>query len=51
MAQTIRIDDEGNKRYYNDAEKFHREDGPAVEDADGTKEWWVNDIYHQVGRS
>ena len=23
--------------------KLHREDGPAVEYANGTKEWWIND--------
>ena len=25
-------------------DKRHREDGPAVECANGSKEWWVNDI-------
>lgn len=23
--------------------KLHREDGPAIEWADGRKEWWIND--------
>lgn len=25
----------------------HREDGPAIERADGTKEWWRNDERHR----
>jgi hypothetical protein len=24
--------------------KLHRDDGPAVEDQDGSKEWWINGI-------
>ena len=37
-----KVDDEGTVRYYMD-DKLHREnDKPAVERADGTKEWWVN---------
>ena len=35
-------DTNGNKYWYlND--KLHREDGPAVEMADGTKKWCIND--------
>ena len=26
----------------------HREDGPAVEYINGTKEWWLNDNYYGV---
>ena len=47
MVQRIEIDDKGNKRYYNDAGHFHREDGPAYEGADGTKEWWINGELHR----
>ena len=39
---TCEIDDEGNKRWYLNG-VYHREDGPAMEFADGHKEWWVND--------
>ena len=31
----------GAKFWYLDG-KFHREDGPAIEYADGYKEWWLN---------
>ena len=27
--------------------KRHREDGPAIEFADGYKEWWINDKLHR----
>ena len=36
------IDSEGNKRWYNDVGQYHRLDGPAVELANGSKEWWLN---------
>ena len=29
----------GDIRYYNDLNQYHREDGPAIEWANGTK-WW-----------
>lgn len=32
--------------YYKEG-KLHREDGPAVECSDGTKEWWVNGELHR----
>src|SRR5210317_1001445 len=48
--QFIHIDAKGNKFYYSDREmnhmKFlHREDGPAIEGADGYKSWWLNGEY------
>jgi len=47
--QFIHVDEKGNKYYHSDREmqKLHREDGPAVEYADGDKEWWVNDKRHR----
>ena len=27
---------------------YYRLDGPAVEDVDGTKEWWVSDKLHRL---
>ena len=36
------IDDVGNKFWLLNG-KLHREDGPAIEDANGTNEWWLND--------
>jgi hypothetical protein len=49
MAQYIKIDNDGDKHYYKDKEMkiLHREDGPAIERADGGKEWWINDERHR----
>ncbi len=42
----MKTDEYGNKRWYlND--KLHREDGPAVEWADGDKYWYLNDELHR----
>jgi hypothetical protein len=42
--QYIEIDELGDKRFYKDKEMeiLHREDGPAVEWATGTKFWYLN---------
>ena len=47
--QFIHIDEQGTKHYYSDREMriHHREDGPAVEDADGGKMWYINDKRHR----
>ena len=37
----------GNKRWYL-GDRLHREDGPALEYADGSKEWLVNGRYHRL---
>lgn len=36
--------------YYSDETYsiIHREDGPAVEWCDGSKEWWVNNVHHRI---
>ena len=47
MKITKDIDDYGNIRYYNEQGQFHREDGPAVEYAYGTKAWYLNDKPHR----
>ena len=41
------IDSEGNKRWYNEQGELHREDGPAVEYLNGTKEWYLNGKLHR----
>ena len=38
---TVKIYDDGTKFWYLD-DKLHREDGPAVECANGTKHWCLN---------
>lgn len=47
MKITKDIDDYGNIRYYNEQGQFHREDGPAVEYAYGTKAWYLNGKRHR----
>jgi hypothetical protein len=43
LKYNIVTDDYGNIRYYNKDGQLHREnDKPAVIDADGTQEWWMN---------
>ena len=37
----VRVYDKGELRWYLDG-KLHREDGPAIENIDGTKEWYIN---------
>jgi|688.fasta_scaffold17838_17 hypothetical protein len=48
--QYIEIDEGGKKRYYSDRHMTiaHRLDGPAVEYADGSKEWFVNGKLHRT---
>ena len=40
-------DSYGTIWYYNDLNQYHREDGPAVEYADGNKRWYRNDQLHR----
>lgn len=40
------IDKIGNVRWYLD-DQYHREDGPALEFADGTKIWYINGECHR----
>jgi len=47
--QYIKIDTNGSKLYYKDREMeiFHREDGPAIEYAHGSKFWFINGRLHR----
>ena len=47
--QFIHIDEHGAKCHYSDRKMkiLHREDGPAFEYADGSKEWFINGKYHR----
>ena len=47
MNITKEIDKDGNIRYYNEQGQFHREDGPAIEYASGTKYWYLNGLVHR----
>jgi hypothetical protein len=33
--------------FFNENDKLHRTDGPAVEYDNGTKEWWINGERHR----
>jgi len=44
---TIRIYDNGMRKYFNKAGQRHREDGPAIEWANGSKFWFINDQRHR----
>jgi hypothetical protein len=43
----LEIDKYGNKYWYLDDGKYHRKDGPAVEWANGDKEWYLNGKLHR----
>ena len=48
-AQYIKIDENGSKFYFKDKAmtKRHREDGAAIEYADGYKAWYINGKLHR----
>ena len=46
MESKMTVDKNGNKVWNNSNGKLHRVDGPAIEYADGTKEWWLNDNHY-----
>jgi len=39
--------DKHENKYWRLNGELHREDGPAIEYADGTKGWWLNGKYHR----
>ena len=39
----VKVDEFGTKRWYVNG-KLHREDGPAVEYANGSKHWYLNGV-------
>jgi hypothetical protein len=47
--QYIYISEDGDKFYHKDKEmtSYHREDGPAIEYADGSKDWYLNGKRHR----
>ncbi len=42
------VDKNKTIRWFNDKGELHRLDGPAVEFADGSKEWYVDDKRHRL---
>jgi hypothetical protein len=48
MTSKCEIDEDGTKRWRNSERQVHREDGPAVEYADGWyKAWYRNGLFHR----
>ena len=47
--QFIHINEDGIKVYFSDREMTirHREDGPAIENANGSKSWYLNNRLHR----
>ena len=46
ITYAVKVDEYKNtRRYLND--KLHREDGPAIEYSNGSKEWYLNDNLHR----
>jgi len=37
----------GTRRWHRNG-KYHREDGPAIEYANGDREWWINGKIHRL---
>ena len=44
----VTVDEDKNIRWYNDKDQLHRLDGPAVENANGDKEWYVEGKLHRL---
>ena len=44
----VTVDSDKNIRWYNDKDQLHRLDGPAVEYAFGSNEWYVNGQLHRL---
>jgi len=42
-----KTDQNGNKRYYNDQQQLHQDDGPAIEYSVGSKAWYQHDQCHR----
>jgi hypothetical protein len=44
----VTVDEDKTIRWYNDKGELHRLDGPAIEMADGSKEWYVDGKVHRL---
>jgi hypothetical protein len=47
MDERTKIDNDGNKYWINEKGELHREDGPAIEYANGDKFWYKNGLIHR----
>ena len=48
LKYRIDVDRHGTRRYYNDAGRLHREDGPAIVYPTRGKEWYQNGLRHRL---
>ena len=48
LRYRIEIGENGSRRYYNTDGQLHRDDGPAVEDANGSKFWYQYGQLHRT---
>jgi hypothetical protein len=46
IEYTVKVDHMGDRYWYLNG-KLHREDGPAIEYADGSSSWWLNSKCHR----
>jgi hypothetical protein len=44
----VTVDNDKTIHWYNDKDEYHRLDGPAIEYADGSKEWRVDGKLHRL---
>ena len=48
LKYRVEVDEDGTRWYYNSDNQFHRDDGPAIEYADGSKHWYQNGQLHRT---
>ena len=46
ITYRVTVDDRGTRWWFLNG-KFHRLDGPAIEEANGDRMWWLNGKYHR----
>jgi hypothetical protein len=47
LKYRVEVDDVGTRRYYNSAGDLHRDEGPAVEYVDKSKQWYQTGLCHR----
>ena len=48
LKYRIKVTKDGTRSYYNNAGELHRDEGPAIEYADGDKFWYQNGNLHRT---
>ena len=48
LRYRVEVDEDVSRRYYNSAELLHRDDGPAIERANGDRVWYQNGKWHRT---